>query len=111
MKTWMKIVLSIFIVILIVFGVTFSYVFYRFSKINTTKISKTDGDLGIKSEVALKTADNLSIKPKVIIKKEAAPEIINIAFFGVDRRSKNEPSRSDSIIILSIDEVHKKIKM
>lgn len=111
MKTWMKLVLSIFIVILIVFGVTFSYAFYRFSKINTTKISKTDENLGIKPEVALKTADNLSIKPKVTIKKEAAPEIINIAFFGVDRRSMNEPSRSDSIIILSIDEVHKKIKM
>ena len=118
MKPWMKLILSIFIVILIVFGVTFSYVFYRFSKINTTKISKTDENLGIKSEVSLKkddvnlkTSDKLSIKPKVTIKKEAAPEIINIAFFGVDRRSMNEPSRSDSIIILSIDEVHKKIKM
>ena len=38
-------------------------------------------------------------------------EIINIAFFGVDRRAVNEASRSDSIMILSIDEMHKKIKM
>jgi len=29
----------------------------------------------------------------------------------VDRRYKNEPSRSDSIMILTIDELHKKIKM
>ena len=52
MKLWMKLVLSVFIIIVLVFGVTFSYTFYKLSKINTTKISKTDEDLGIKPEVS-----------------------------------------------------------
>jgi LCP family protein required for cell wall assembly len=103
MKLWVKLVLSAVIIILLIFGVTFGYTFYQLSKINTTKISKTDDNLGIKPVVPL--------KKDVPIKKEGGNEIINIAFFGVDRRDEKEPSRSDSIMILSIDEKHKKIKM
>jgi LCP family protein required for cell wall assembly len=111
MKLWMKLTLSTFLIIILVFGVTFSYTFYKLSKVKTTVISKTDEDLGIKIEVPLKIPENLTIKPEVPVKKEDPKEIINIAFFGVDRRSENEPSRSDSIMIVSIDFAHKKIKM
>ena len=97
MKLWIKVVLSVFIISVLVMAGIFGSIFYELSKINTTKISKTD--------------ENLGIKPQVPLKKEDVPQIINIALFGVDRRDVNEPSRSDSIIILSIDEVHKKIKM
>ena len=38
-------------------------------------------------------------------------DITNIAFFGVDARNTEEPSRSDSIMILSVDTKNKKIKM
>ncbi len=38
-------------------------------------------------------------------------EVTNIALFGIDSRSKTEPSRSDAIMILTIDRAHKKIKM
>lgn len=38
-------------------------------------------------------------------------DIINIACFGLDRRSADEPSRSDSMMIISLDTVHKKIKV
>lgn len=121
MKPWMKLVLSVFIFILLVFGVTLTYTFYQLSKINTIKISKTDEDLGIKPEVTLKKElpikkevpiiKEVPIKIEETIKKEDSYKIINIAFFGVDRTDVNQPSRSDSIMILSIDEKNNKIKI
>jgi LCP family protein required for cell wall assembly len=96
-KPWMKIGLSIFIIIALVGGGTFGYTFYQLSKIKTIKISKTDVDLGI--------------KPSVAVKEEESSEIINIAFFGLDRREASEASRSDSIMILSIDQKNKKLKI
>lgn len=97
MKRWKKIVLSVFIIFAIFVGGAFGYVFYELNKMNTTKISKTDADLGIKSTAATK--------------EEVSSDIINIALFGVDRRNKTDATRSDSMIILSIDQKHKKIKM
>ncbi|RUT63446.1 LytR family transcriptional regulator, partial [Clostridium botulinum] len=38
-------------------------------------------------------------------------DVINIAFFGLDRRKKEEPSRSDAVMILSLDKKHKKVKL
>lgn len=93
MKKWKKIVLSIFVICVIIVGGGFSYSVYQLNKVSTTKISKTDADLGINS-TATKSND-----------------ITNIALFGVDRRHKADASRSDSIIVLSIDQKHKKIKM
>lgn len=92
----MKIVLSIFIIIGLVVGGTFWYTFNQLGKVNTTKIIKTDEELGI--------------KPDVVPPKDAS-QVTNIAFFGLDKRSKGETGRSDSIMILSIDEKHKKIKI
>ncbi|MEK6263434.1 MAG: LCP family protein [Clostridium sp.] len=115
MKPWMNLVLSVFIIIALVMGGAFGYTFYKLSKINTTTISKTDEDLGIKPKVILKEEvimkEEVVVKEEVPLKIEVSNKIINIALFGVDRTDKNQPSRSDSIIILSIDEVHNKIKM
>ena len=38
-------------------------------------------------------------------------DVVNVALYGIDSRYVDEPSRSDSIIILTIDRKHKKIKM
>ncbi|HEY8805240.1 MAG TPA: LCP family protein [Clostridium sp.] len=97
MKRWKKIVLSLFVICVIVVGGGLGYAFYQLSKMSTTKISKTDSDLGIKSTA--------------ITKEEQSNGITNIALFGVDRRHKTDASRSDSMIVLSIDQKHKKIKM
>ena len=97
-KPRMKIFLSALIIITLVGGGAFSYTFYQLSKINTTKISKTDVDLGIKPKVAVK-------------EEEDASKIVNIALFGLDRKDMSEASRSDSIMILSIDQKNKKIKI
>ena len=105
MKLWIKIVLSVFIIILLVGGAAFSYTFFQLSKINTTIISKTDADLGIKPKAPPK---EIPTKEKIPL-EENSNEILNIAFFGLDRTDVNESGRSDSIMILSIDEKHKKI--
>ncbi|MCB2293545.1 LCP family protein [Clostridium algoriphilum] len=97
MKRWKKIVLSLFVICVLVVGGGFGYAFYQLSKMSTTKISKTDADLGIKSTA--------------ITKVEQSTDITNVALFGVDRRNKSDAGRSDSMIVLSIDQKHKKIKM
>ena len=121
MKPWMKLILGVFIIIVIVAGGTFSYTFYKLSKINTTTILTTDEELGIKPQVPVKkevaiipevpSKNEVPLKEEKPLVEEESKEIINIAFFGVDRRDVNEPSRSDAIMIVSIDTVHKKIKM
>lgn len=114
-KPWTKFGLGIFIIIVMATSVTFSYTFYKLSNIKTTTILKTDEELGIKPEVPLKeevvTKSEVPLKEEVPVKKEEGTQITNIALFGVDRRAVDEASRSDAIIILSIDEKHKKIKM
>ena len=97
MKRWKKNVLIIFIIFVVVVVGGFGYVFYDLSKINTMKISKKDGDLGIKSTATTNV--------------EQSNDVTNIALFGLDRRAKTDSSRSDSMIVLSIDQKHKKIKM
>ena len=92
-KMWKK-VLLIAVGLFILVGVgSFTYVYTQLSKVKTTKITKTDAALGI--------------SPNVV----ADDQITNIAFFGVDRRNSDEPGRSDSIIVMSIDAKHQKIKM
>ncbi|MBU3180996.1 LCP family protein [Clostridium psychrophilum] len=93
MKRWKKILISIVVICVVIVGAGFGYAFYQLSKMSTTKISKTNSDLGISSTA---TESN---------------DITNIALFGVDRRHKTDASRSDSMIVLSIDQKHKKIKM
>lgn len=69
----------------------------------TTEISKSDTDLGI---------DDSTFIDVNTTKKEDA-QLINIALFGVDTRVEDSDSgtRSDSIIVLTIDQINKKIKL
>lgn len=115
MKLSTKFILSAFIIIILTFLGTFSYTFYQFSKIETVNISKTDEYLGIKPKIPLKGNKLPLVDSEELVETNEiqleSKDIINIAFFGLDRRDKNEPSRSDCIMILSIDEKHNKIKM
>lgn len=97
MKPFNRFILSLFVIIALIAGTAFGSTLYQLSKVETKKISKTDDDLGIKSKETVEGAEDKSIT--------------NIALFGVDRRDKDEPARSDSIMILTIDQKNKKIKM
>lgn len=57
--------------------------------------------------------DNIGITPETtenLSKYDSYNQIINIALFGVDA-GDNEYGRSDSIMILTIDPIHKKLKL
>ncbi|GAA0746471.1 LCP family protein [Clostridium oceanicum] len=91
-----KIILSIItiLVMLVITGVAYAYI--KLGDVKKVPISKSDEKLHVSKDVK-KYKDN--------------DEIVNIAFFGLDRRSKDEPSRSDAIMVVSFDKKHKKIKL
>lgn len=94
---WKKFFLTIFILIVLV-GVTAGGYFYsKTSKMKKKVISKKPSDLGISQ----KTQTDL----------QKYDDTVNIALFGVDRRQKTDISRSDSILILTMDPTHKKLKI
>ncbi|OLS02630.1 LCP family protein [Tissierella creatinophila] len=82
---------SIFIFTLLGFGVM--YGLSILNKVDSVKIPKNDTDLGINND-AVENRD-----------------VINIALFGLDEPDAENGGRSDSIIIASLDKVHKKIKL
>lgn len=89
--------LSIILIILIlaILG-AFAYGYYEINKIKTVKIPKDYKSLGIDSSA---------------LKKDDTKKIINIALFGDDRRNIYENGRSDSTMILSINENDRKVKI
>lgn len=85
---------------IILFGVSF-YISHTLNKVNKTIISDKPEDIGIDPKVEQK-----------LVEEGKADDAINIALFGLDSRDPKEAgSRSDSIMILSIDKAHKKIKL
>lgn len=90
------------ILYLFIFAAAFTtiYTYKSLGDVQSIAIDKSHEKLGIKPEAQQKIQET---------KKEE--EIINIALFGVDQRSLKERGRSDSIIIVSIDKAHKKIKL
>jgi polyisoprenyl-teichoic acid--peptidoglycan teichoic acid transferase len=89
-------------VYLFLFTAAFSvaYAYKLLNKVETVAIVQNNEELGIKPEVQQKIEET---------KKE--DEIVNIALFGLDQRSLNERGRSDSILIVTLDKAHKKIKL
>lgn len=91
MSLWKKIVLVLVIILVILVGVVFAYIQDKLGKISYVEINKDE----------LQISDNV---------KEGYR---NIALFAVDSRNinSNDGSRSDGIIILSINEKNKDVKM
>ena len=92
--TGLKVFLSIICVLLILAGGGLMYLSnYLLGGLTTTTITKDRDELGIASDV---------------ISNE---KITNVALFGLDARADVFEGRSDVIMVISIDEVHGKIKM
>lgn len=86
-------ILLLFIIVGIL-GLSFgAYGFSMLDKINNTKISQSDEELGISEE------------------NQKSNKVVNIALFGLDRRESKGNTRSDTIMIASLDKQHKKIKL
>lgn len=93
-----KIIIAVSIVIGVVLVAAAAGGIFTFSLLNKVKrqeIPKTNEELGIVEKVEEKKDDS----------------IVNIALFGLDRRNPDQASRSDSIMVLTIDNKHKKIKL
>ncbi|AAK80986.1 LCP family protein required for cell wall assembly [Clostridium acetobutylicum] len=94
---WKKFFIVFFILIFGIGASGTAYFYSKTSKMKKTEISKKPSELGISN----KTQDDLS----------KYSDTVNIALFGVDRRLKTDVSRSDSIMILTMDPAHKKLKL
>ena len=88
------ITVSIAAAILLIFGGIYFYTNSMLNKIKKVQIPKNNEDLGISSK-----------------SYESNEKVINIVFFGLDRRNPDQSSRSDSIMVVSIDNVNKKVKV
>lgn len=88
-------VLSIILCLVLVGGI---YTYIELNKVKSGRLSDNNSDLGISDAVDNKL-DNKNVT--------------NIALFGVDSRNTKSDtgSRSDSMLILSIDKEHNKIKL
>lgn len=90
-KKW---ILSILAVIVLMSVVSALYVYSKLGSVKKVPISKDDKELKIDKKA-----------------ESYRDDVINVAFFGLDRRKKEEPSRSDAVMILSLDKKHKKVKL
>ena len=96
MKKKIIIVVSVIIgVVLVVAAAGGIYTFSLLNKVKKQELPKTNEELGIVEKPEEKKDDS----------------IVNIALFGLDRRNPDQASRSDSIMVLTIDNKHKKIKL
>ncbi len=91
-RTFFK-VFTFSIVIFAILGLGIMYGFSLLNKVDSIKIPKNNEELGIKDGVM----DNT--------------DVLNIALFGLDEPGNNNSGRTDSIMIASLDKVHKKIKL
>ncbi|MGJ0906015.1 LCP family protein [Clostridium botulinum] len=89
-----KWILSIVTIVVLIGVVGTLYVYSQLDKVKKIPISKNDKELKIDKKA-----------------EEYGNDVINIAFLGLDRRKKDEPSRSDAIMIVSLDKIHKKVKV
>ncbi len=90
-----KIIIGILCAIVVVLSGVYIWGYSLLGRIQKNKITKNDDELGI---------------TKSSVDNSEGEGIINIAFFGVDRRSPNQSSRSDSIMVISIDSKNQRVK-
>jgi LCP family protein required for cell wall assembly len=93
-STKKKVFIGIGAFILVVVAGVLIYANSMLGKIKRIEIPKSDYELGI-----------------IPTPEENKPQITNIAFFGLDTRDPDVDTRSDVIMILSIDEKNQKVKV
>lgn len=88
------------LVIILLLGAAAAIYFYiLLNKMDTQDFPTADTDLGISSS-----------PPEVEKSGLGNSEIVNIALFGIDRRG-DEPTRSDTIMVLTVDKPNGKLKL
>ena len=128
MSKFKRICIIMSIVVIIVPVVTYAYTFHKVKSFNNENTKQTylnkelvkkDNNDNNKVEKVEKTQNvNTNQKEALNIKKEEnlktykdVDGITNILLIGIDARNKNEKSRSDTMMILTIDNLHKTLKL
>ncbi|MEQ8156970.1 MAG: LCP family protein [Clostridiaceae bacterium] len=93
-KKTVRKILIIVVPIMIAALASMIYFYMQLKKIEVASMPETNQELNISDDAA-----------------SLDKEITNIALLGLDKRSDNETGRSDSIMILSIDRKHNKLKL
>lgn len=96
-----SVLIALFVLLSIILG---SYFYIKVTNVQTVKIDKSDSALGIKTT----STEDYEMSE---IKEREREDVVNIALFGVDRRSSDEKGRSDSIMIATIDFKNDKLKL
>ncbi len=105
LKITLIIVLAIVLILITAAAASIGILTNKMNKVKTTR-----DDLGITPEIE-KEINEIKNTPSKENKEGAANDkIINIALFGIDAGS-NDSGRSDSIMILTVDPVHNKMKV
>ena len=89
-----RVMIGVIVCLFLVAGGIFTYIAYLLNSMDVVDIPKDDTQINISDQYQDKKYDGIR----------------NIAVFGVDRRGGNANTRSDVIIILTLDNQHKKIK-
>ena len=139
-KIILLITVSAVAVILLVIGSIYICTGSMLNKIKKVQIPKNEEDLGISSKpfnldeekkaaaniyLDKKSAVNITADKKSTVninvdkkgvnynedKKDTNPNVVNLIFFGLDRRNSDAASRSDTIMVVSIDYTNKKVKV
>jgi len=96
-----KIIIAI--VLALILGL-FIYGYILLDSINIKELPENDEDLGI-------TPTPAPTEPVQEKSESGTAAVTNIALFGLDRRNPDESSRSDTIIIASLDKINEMIKV
>ena len=88
-RLFMYFIVICVLLLLLAVGGMYLYLRHMLDGMERTSITKDDTELGIGEETA---SDN---------------QVVNIALFGVDTRDNTDTGRSDAMIILPVDQVHK----
>ncbi|RBP42227.1 LCP family protein [Garciella nitratireducens] len=88
-----KVLMGFLIIMLVLVGGAGFYLNHMLNQVGTHKISQSDENLGIKNS------------------SEESDNITNIALFGLDRRETTGNTRSDTIMIATLDTKNKKAKL
>lgn len=91
-RIWVPILILLFLAVFSIF-----YFFYSsLNKINKVNLPVNNEDIGISEEA---------------LEENKTADVLNIAFFGLDGRNPDLASRSDSIMVVSIDRKNQKVKV
>jgi LCP family protein required for cell wall assembly len=99
-KKRILIVLTVFVIVIgLILGIPYYMFSSQFSKVKVSTLPTDNKGLGIDENIYNEK------------NKKLQEEYVNILLLGVDARDPNESSRSDSMMIATIDKKHNKIKL